>query len=255
MHPYKPIGIFDSGVGGLSVANAIRRALPAEHLHYFADHAYSPYGTQSEQTIIERAEFIIGKLILQGCKAIVIACNTATVNSIQHLRAKFSIPIIGIEPGIKPASLATETGVIGVLATEQTLASSAFQSLYNRFHSTATIETVACPKLVTLVENLEHHSDKATTIAGEYIKPLLEKRCDQIILGCTHFSFLTPTINNILGNKAQLIDTAIPVAKELNRRLSELGQLNQGTSMGTIKFNSSGNAQHLLTLTHQLWED
>jgi glutamate racemase len=253
MEQQKPIGIFDSGVGGLSVGRAIRAALPKEDLMYFADLGFSPYGVKAPPIIKERSEYIVNFLINQGCKAVVVACNTATVNTISHLRSKFSIPIFGVEPGIKPAALHSKTGVIGVLATQQTLESGSFQQLKAIYSKMVTIETMACPEFVSLVENLNHNSEKATVVAEQYIRPLLSAGCDQIILGCTHFSFLVSTINKIVGGEATIIDTATPVAMEVSRRLGTLNLQYINGSQGKATFWTSGNSAHVMGPMSELW--
>ncbi|KGJ93368.1 glutamate racemase [Thalassotalea sp. ND16A] len=253
MEKQKPIGIFDSGVGGLSICHAIRRALPEENLVYFADIGFSPYGVKSKDIINERSEYIVSFLINQGCKAVVVACNTATVNTISNLRAKFSIPIIGVEPGIKPAALQSKTGIISVLATEQTLESDSFQRLMAKYSKAVKINAIACPKFVTLVENLEHYSEQAVDVAEQYIRPLLTEGSDQIILGCTHFSFLRTIIDQVVGQEANVIDTAAPVAMEVNRRLDKLNLLNSKNTDIYAEFWTSGDYAKVIEPMSQLW--
>jgi glutamate racemase len=253
MDKKKPIGVFDSGLGGLSICRAIQNILPEEQLMYFADLEFSPYGNKSIKMISERSEFIVKFLIDQGCKLIVIACNTATVNSISILRSKYSIPIIGVEPGIKPATLVSKNGVIGVLATEQTIKSDLFQQLKARYSNTVRIETKACPNFVDLVENLEHESEVAIEAAEHYVRPLLLAGCDQIILGCTHFSFLMPAIAKVVGNKADIIDTAVPVAMEVKRKLTHFNIRSDGNDNDNVTFWTSGCSIKTTESMHQLW--
>jgi len=254
MKQHKPIGIFDSGIGGLSIGRAIRSALPKEDLLYFADIEFSPYGVRSQKTIQQRSEYIVNFLINQGCKAVVVACNTATVSTISYLRQRFSVPIIGVEPGIKPAALQSKTRVIGVLATERTLASDSFQLLKAKYAKTVRVESIACPKFVSLVENLSHNSEEAMHVAEQYIRPLLLKGSDQIILGCTHFSFLRPTINKVVGAEADIIDTASSVAIEVDRRLHHLNLLNRINIPGKAHFWTSENSTKIGASISQLWE-
>jgi len=249
----KPIGVFDSGVGGLSVCHAIRRALPSEDLMYVADIEFSPYGNKSRELLQERAEYIVSFLVSQGCKAIVVACNTATVNSVSSLRSKYSLPFIGVEPGIKPAASMSKTGVIGVLATEQTLKSDSFKALKRRHSDNVRVETIACPEFVSLVESLKHNTEQAVEVAGQYIQPLLSEGCDQIILGCTHFSFLRKTIEMIVQGKANIIDTATPVASELNRRLQALDNLNKPELIGRTDFWTCGEPEKVERAMSALW--
>ena len=233
MNSSGPIGIFDSGLGGLSIARAIRQELPSENLIYVADQKFSPYGTKSKAQIEQRSERIVDFLCAQGCKAVVVACNTATVNSIDRLRAKFNIPIIGVEPGVKPAALKSQSGVVGILATERTLASNSFAALRRRFSKKAKIEVVACPALVELVEAVDLGSDRAVAAVEGYVQPLLTAGADHIVLGCTHYAFLTPVIEQVVGGQARVVDTATPVALELKRRLVTL-ELLQPQAPGSL---------------------
>ena len=253
MNRQKPIGIFDSGLGGLSICRAINNILPKENLMYFADLEFSPYGNKSKESIAERSEYIVNFLIEQGCKLIVVACNTATVNSISMLRSKYSIPIIGVEPAIKPAALESKSGVIGVLATKQTLKSDSFQQLAARYSNVVKIETKACPDFVGLVENLEHESEAAIKTAERYIRPLLSTGCDQIILGCTHFSYLRSAIRKAVGNEADIVDTAVPVAKEVKRKLHHFNILRKSDFIGDTKFWTSGCSKKTEDSMSQLW--
>ncbi|WDP91110.1 MAG: glutamate racemase [Desulfobacter sp.] len=248
-----PIGVFDSGVGGLSICHAIKEILPGEHITYFADIHFSPYGNKPGPLINKRSEYIAEFLINRGCKAIVVACNTATVTSIQRLRSKFLIPIVGVEPGIKPASLKSNNGIIGVLATAQTLDSDSFKSLKARFSKQIKIEVQACPEFVDLVEHLNHNSEKAERIATKYIHPLLVKGCDQIVLGCTHFSFLKQAIEKVSSGRADIIDTAVPVAKELKRRLYESNRHNESEAHGMMEFWTSGLSSQIEHRINRLW--
>lgn len=249
----RPIGIFDSGVGGLSVGLAIRKLLPEENIVYFADLGFSPYGDKSQATLTARSGYICDFLAKQGCKAIVVACNTATVCTINNLRSMLSIPIVGVEPGIKPAVLQSKTGVIGVLATEQTLRSNSFQALKAKYSSRVSIETVACPKFVSLVENLNHETDQAEDVANHYLSPLLSSGCDQIVLGCTHFSFLRGALEKVITGKANLIDTAVPVAKQLRRRLYELDHQNKENEAPNTEFWTSGDPGKPRETMSNLW--
>jgi glutamate racemase len=253
MQRQQPVGIFDSGIGGLSIAHAIRQILPEENFVYFADSGFSPYGTKSEAIIQERSEYIVNFLVKQGCKAIVVACNTATVNSISKLRTKFSVPFIGVEPAIKPAAQKTKTGTIGVLATEQTLRSESFKLLKAKYSKKVRIKTKACTDFISLVENLDHNSERAFKVAQQYIQPLIAQDCDQIILGCTHFSFLHSTIAKVVQDQAHIIDTAAPVAMELNRRLSQLNQQNVNNQTSTAKFWTSGVPSTVIGTMNTLW--
>lgn len=253
MNKTNPIGIFDSGVGGLSICRAIREILPGEDMMYFADIHFSPYGNKPKSLIDRRSDHIVDFFVRKGCKAVVVACNTATVNSIGRLRSRFSLPIVGVEPGVKPASLQSSNGVIGVLATTQTLRSDAFQSLKSRFSGHVKIEEQACPEFVDLVEHLDHNGEKAVQAAERYIGPLLSKGCDQIVLGCTHFSFLKQAIEVVSDGKADVVDTAVPVARELKRRLHAANRQNESGTDGETEFWTSGASSRIAPIISRLW--
>jgi glutamate racemase len=249
----KPIGIFDSGLGGLSICRSVKSILPAEDIMYFADLEYSPYGTKSKKEIDERSDYIVQFLINKGCKLIVVACNTATVNSISMLRLKYATPFVGIEPGIKPATLKTKKEVIGVLATEQAIKSDYFQQFKSRYSNAVKIEAKACPKFVNLVESLDHESEAAVEAAEYYIRPLLSAGCDQIILGCTHFSFLKSAIEKAVGNEAEIIDTAVPVAMEVKRKLHHFNMQCESNVNGSVKFWTNGCSKKTTGSMSMLW--
>jgi glutamate racemase len=248
-----PIGIFDSGVGGLSIARCIRNTLQAESLIYIADQGFSPYGTKSKQEIEVRSNCVIDFLIDQGCKAIVVACNTATVNSIDKLRIKYDIPLVGVEPGVKPAALNTKTGVVGILATALTLNSDSFKELKASYSEQVNVEMEACPDLVELVEEGSFSSAEALKQIENYVVPLLDKGADHIVLGCTHFSFLIPLIEKIVKDKAVIVDTAMPVAIELKRRLLMVNLLNQAATPGGVEFWSSEVSEKTSERISTLW--
>lgn len=245
MSQQRAIGIFDSGVGGLSITRVIRRELPAENIIYTADLQFSPYGTQSKSVIQTRSKTIAQFLSERECKAMVVACNTATVNSIDILRDRFDIPIVGVEPGIKPAAEQSKTGVIAVLATQQTLNSASFQTLKKRFSQQVKIECQACPRLVELVETGNIDGEQCIDVVNGYIQPLLAKGADQIVLGCTHYSFLIPVIERILAGAATIVDTANPVALELKNRLVKLNLQSADYQIGETQFFSTKNSADL----------
>jgi glutamate racemase len=215
----RPIGIFDSGIGGLSVANRIREALPSESLLYVADSAHAPYGEKPDEHINERASFITEFLLNKQAKAIVIACNTATAAAIKNLRSKYNIPIIGVEPGVKPAVFNTSSGVIGVLATTQTLRSIAFNDLAKNFSADVDIVVQPCPGLMEQVEALSFDNELTTALIRKYVQPLVNRQADTIVLGCTHYAFLAPAIQAIAGPDVNIINTDIAIANETSRRL------------------------------------
>jgi len=217
------IGVFDSGVGGLSVLHHIRQTLPNERLIYLADSAHVPYGDKSAHYIEQRAITLTRFLIEQGADAIVIACNTATAAAAATLRSQFNLPIVGMEPAVKPAVAATKSGVVGVLATIGTLESARFAALLERYAGEVKIVTQGCPGLVEQVESGDLHGIRTRELVERYTAPLLARGADTLILGCTHYPFLSNLIREVVGEQVTLIDTGEAVARHLQRRLlSEL---------------------------------
>ena len=200
-----PIGIFDSGVGGLSVLREIRRALPSEDLLYAADSAYAPYGDRDPDVIQARALAVVRWLESRGAKAVVVACNTATGVAVDLLRERVALPIVAIEPAVKPAAALTRTGTVGVMATTRTLASPRFARLVSAHAQGVRIVTQACPGLVQLVEAGELASDDARALVAQYVGPLLQQGADVIVLGCTHYPFLTPLIAEAAGAQVTIV--------------------------------------------------
>lgn len=212
-----PIGIFDSGLGGLSVTKEIISLLPNESTIYLADSINAPYGEKSKEQIIEFSIKNTELLVKLGCKIIVVACNTATTNAIKILRSNYNLPFIGIEPAIKPAALNTKTGKIGVLATKGTLASDLFINTSSKFNDVEFIE-VEGKKLVSLIESGKIENTKP--LLKEYLIPMIEKGADNIVLGCTHYPFLIPIIKEIVPKEINIIDSGLAVAKQTKSILS-----------------------------------
>ena len=235
-----PIGIFDSGIGGLSVAAKVRELLPADDILYVADSRHAPYGDKSDAFILERMNTVTDFLLGQGAKAVVVACNTATTSAIAQLRASWSVPIIGVEPGVKPAVLATRSGVVGVLATPRTLQTHSFSALAARFSSTVSIEVQPCPDLVGQIEALRFDDDRTLALLNRYISPLLEKGADTIVLGCTHYNYLADRIAQVAGPGVQIVSTESAVAREVVRRLACEGLLAESGKTGDEAFYTSG---------------
>jgi glutamate racemase len=213
------VGIFDSGIGGLSVLREIRLAMPKAELIYVADSAHAPYGDQSASYIIERSLQITDFLVAQAVDAIVIACNTASVLAAKAIRARCQIPVIAIEPAIKPAASASQSKVIAVLATTQTIASENVSNLVASYGKDIRILLQACPGLVEYIEHGDLNSSALRLKLNAYLSPLIEQGADTIVLGCTHYPFLAPLLKELGGAKVQLIDPAPAVARELVRRL------------------------------------
>lgn len=247
------IGIFDSGIGGLSVARAVRALLPHERLLYVADSGHAPYGEKTDEYIYQRMHVITQQLLASDAKAIVVACNTATTAAIAKLRAEFSVPIIGVEPGVKPAVLASTTGVVGVLATPRTLQTPAFSQLSARYAGSARILLQPCPGLVPLIEALALKSPELRQLLQSYIQPLLAQGADTLVLGCTHYNFIAEVIADIAGPAITIVRTEMAVAKQLQRRLSELGLLNSSAEPVADHFSSSGDNALFQRQLQQLW--
>ncbi len=248
-----PIGVFDSGVGGLSVLRCIREQLPAEDLIYIADSRYAPYGNKSREYIEDRSLALSQFLIDKNAKAIVVACNTATAAAIAKMRSLFQVPIIGMEPGVKPALSVTKTGVMGILATTETLRSEKFHNLISRFCNECEIVTQDCPGLVEQVEKMDLTGHETLEMVNKYLSVLLKKGADTIVLGCTHYLFLVPLIEEITGGNIRVIDTGAAVAREVVRRLRESGLLNENNRTGTEQFWTSNTPENTQAVIERLW--
>lgn len=247
-----PIGVFDSGVGGLSVLREIRLRLPRESLLYLADSGYVPYGEKSPEFIRERCRSIAAFLLRQGAKALVLACNTATAAGIAELRELYpQIPLVGMEPAVKPAARATRTGVVGVLATTGTLKSARFAALLDRFASDVRVITQPCPGLVECIEAGELNAPATRALLATFVQPLLEQGCDTLILGCTHYPFIKPLLAEMVPSTVTLVDTGAAVARQLEAVLAESSRLADGES-GT-RFWSTGEPQRLVEVLPILW--
>jgi glutamate racemase len=252
--PRNPIGVFDSGVGGLSVLREIRRELPGEDLLYVADSGHAPYGDKSAQLIEARSVAIVEFLLSQHAKAIVVACNTATGVAIKMLRARFSVPIVAMEPAVKPAATHTQSGVIGVLATSRTIASDNFAKLHERFGADVKILMQGCPGLVEQVEAGNLSGDEPRALLERYVLPLLAQQADTLVLGCTHYPFLAPLIREIAGATVTVIDPSAAIARELRRRLASADLLSAESREGTQRFWSSAGSDTTRLVISQLWK-
>ena len=228
----KPIGIFDSGVGGLSIFNCVAEQLPNENLIYIADTLHAPYGDKSDEAIIERVNIIADKLIALNCKAIVVACNTATVIAIDQLRLRISLPIIGVEPAIKPAALLSKNKRIAILTTQATAKNKRFLALVNKFKQNALVHIQPCPGLVELIEGNQLHSPKFIALLRNYLSEIQDLNIDTIVLGCTHYPFFADQIQSIITSNITLMETATPVTEQLKRQLNNHHLLNSSVSSG-----------------------
>ena len=249
-----PIGVFDSGVGGLSVLKEIHALLPNESLLYVADCGHIPYGEKSPEFIRQRCAVMADFFQQQGAKALVLACNTATVAAVADLRQRYPTwPMVGMEPAVKPAAAATRSGVVGVLATTGTLQSAKFAALLDRFASDVRVITQPCPGLVELIETGDLNSPALRRLLQGYVEPLLSAGCDTIILGCTHYPFLKPLLAQMLPPSIILIDTGAAVARQLQRLLGERDLL-ACTDPEPAQFWTSGDVDHLRNILPTLWK-
>lgn len=250
-----PIGVFDSGVGGLSVLAEIQHLLPNESLLYVGDCGNIPYGEKTPEFIRQRCSAVAEFFQQQGAKALVVACNTATVAGVADLRRDYpDWPIVGMEPAVKPAAAATRSGVVGVLATTGTLQSAKFAALLDRFATDVRVITQPCPGLVELIEAGDLHSPELRQLLAGYLEPLLAQGCDTIILGCTHYPFLKPLLKQMLPADISLIDTGAAVARQTQRLLAERELLAGGPSRDA-QFWTSASPEHLRNILPLLWHN
>ena len=249
-----PIGIFDSGIGGLSVLRHVRTLLPNEDLLYFADSGFAPYGEKPEEVIVERALGIAAFLLSFNIKAMVVACNTATAAAIAALRERYpQLQVVGVEPGLKPAAALTRSGVVGVLATAGTLASDKFQKLQQQISAATgvTFITQACNGLADQIEKGELQSRDTAALVQRYVSPLLAQKADTLVLGCTHYPFVEPLIASIAASadgSVRLVDTGEPVARQLERLLDQHGLRRSDSPLqGELRAYTTGSRTALVT--------
>lgn len=247
------VGVFDSGLGGLSVLRAIRAALPQQDLIYFADTAHTPWGGRDPAFIRARSIAIANRLIQGGAQAIVVACNTATAIAIEALRQQLSLPVVGIEPAVKPAAALTRSGVVGVLATSATVASPRYRALVERSAGKTRVMTRACPGWVEAVEAGEFASPATLALVREQVEPLLSAGADTLVLGCTHFPFLADVIRTVAGPGVTLIEPGAAVARVLRERLAATGALAPEGSVGRLRFLSTAPSTVLDATASRLW--
>jgi glutamate racemase len=249
----RPIAVFDSGVGGISVLKHIHHLLPSEHLLYVADSFHAPYGNKSAAEVQARCFAIADFFIERNAKALVVACNTATASAIDQMRAKYSLPIIGMEPAVKPAAEASRTGIIGVLATTGTLQSAQFAALLESYGRNVEVVTQACVGLVECVERGELRDDSTKALLRKYCQPLLDEGADTIVLGCTHYPLLKSLIQEVVGADVVLIDTGDAVASQLKSRLLEHGLLADSNQIASVNFWSNSVNDNAENVIAQLW--
>lgn len=248
----RPIGIFDSGIGGVSVLKEMIQLMPEENYIYYGDSANAPYGTKTAEEIRRLSLACMHFLLNHDVKAVVIACNTATSASAEMLRLQYpDIPIIGIEPALKPAVLWKEHDRIAVLATPMTLKQEKFQKLLHTYETTSDIYCIPCPGLMEFVERGELNGPRLTAFLKELLTPYLHK-IDAIVLGCTHYPFVAPVISEIAGPDIKIFQGSYGTAKELKRRLLEAGLKKEDTTRGTVQIYNSNQSPETIALCDRL---
>lgn len=254
--PSAILGVFDSGVGGLSVLKAISQELPDEATIYLADQAHVPYGRRPLEEVQTYAEAISRYLLSKGAKLVVVACNTASAAALHHLRRTFpEIPFVGMEPAVKPAAEYTRSGVVGVLATPATFQGELYASVVERFANGVTVLQQTCPGLVSQIEAGQITGIETREILERALNPMLEQGIDTVVLGCTHYPFVIPLIEDIVGPSVRVIDPAPAVARQMRRVLLERNLLNQSASPKTVEFLTSGDPNRLESLLPGLLEE
>lgn len=239
-----PIGLFDSGIGGTSIWKEIHQLLPNEDTIYLADSKNAPYGQKSKEEIIELSFKNTEFLLNQNCKLIVVACNTATTNSIKELRAKYDVPFIGIEPAIKPAALHSKTQKIGILATKGTLNSELFYKNVEQFQEIQIIEQIGFG-LVELIEGGKIDSEEMQELLLKYLNPMVQANIDYLVLGCSHYPYLIPQIKKIIPKKITIIDSGEAVARQTKKVLEEVVGINENTHLSKNIFYTNTNPEVL----------
>jgi glutamate racemase len=249
-----PVGIFDSGFGGLSVAHEIRRLLPHEDLLYFADSAFCPYGGRPLDEIRERSLAIGRYLQGRGAKLIVVACNTASGAALEALRAELPIPIVGMEPAVKPAAIATRNRRVGVMATAATLQTDRFERLMREHAQEVLVVSHACPGLVELVERGLLDGDEARRTVADVVRPLQQAGVDTVVLGCTHFPFLRDLVSEAMGPGVIVVESGEAVARQVMRvlqgddRLASMGD-------GGLRLITTGGLEEIAQIARSLWNE
>ena len=252
LHPASPIGVFDSGVGGLSVLAEIARQLPHEDLLYFADSAHCPYGPRPAEEIRRLSCAVVEFLLEQGAKLIVVACNTASAAALTHLRQTFAVPIVGMVPAVKPAATVTNRKVVGVLATRATVQGQLFAEVVEQFATGVEVIPQVCPGLVERVEAGEINGPEVEALLRRYLKPLLERGADTLVLGCTHYPFLIPAMRRIVGADVAILDPSPAVARQAGRVLAKRGLLNPKAGPGRRVYFTSGDPAAFAALLEKL---
>jgi len=249
-----PIGIFDSGIGGTSIWKEIHELLPMEHTLYLADSKYAPYGYKTQEEIIALSIKNTEFLLEQGAKIIVVACNTATTNAISTLRARYSVPFIGIEPAIKPAALKSHSGHIGILATKGTLSSELFHKTSQELTSNITVTEVVGEGLVSLIETGRLDGPEMIQLLKKYIQPMLDADVDYLVLGCSHYPYIIPQLRKVLPAHIKIIDSGEAVALQTKAILEKHDLLNDGKTPPSIQFFTNAEVETLQWLLRDFAE-
>jgi len=247
----RPIGVFDSGVGGLSVLRSIREQMPEENILYFGDQGHVPYGPRSMGQIQNFSEGITKFLLDHDSKLIVVACNTASAAALAYLRERFPlVPFVGMEPAVKPAAETTRTGKVGVLATPATFQGALYASVVERFGTGVEFFQHTCPGLVNQIEKGELSSEDTRAILEDALLPMLDasRNIDTVVLGCTHYPFVIPLIEQIVGENVRVIDPAPSVAKQVKRLLEVAGTKSQAQGRASVRFFTSGNPSEMKSM-------
>lgn len=250
----QPIGIFDSGVGGTSIWKEIHALLPYENTIYLADSANAPYGPKGKDAIIALSEKNTEYLLNQNSKIIVVACNTATTNAIKHLRKKYDVPFIGIEPAIKPAALQTQTKAIGILATKGTLSSELFFNTSQLYSNGIEVIEQEGEGIVQLIESGNINSEEMKALLEIYLKPMLNANIDYLVLGCTHYPYLIPQLLKMLPKRIKIIDSGEAVARQTKAILKQLNLLNIADVKPDLKFYINSNPKVMSQLLNNNFE-
>lgn len=247
------IGIFDSGVGGLSVLREIREQMPYENIIYFGDQGHVPYGARLMEEIQKFSEGITRFLLEQDAKIIVVACNTASAAALKYLREVFpDVSFVGMEPAVKPAAEVTKTGKVGVLATPATFQGALYASVVERFGSDVELFQHTCPGLVSQIEKGELDAQRTREILEDALLPMLGKNIDTVVLGCTHYPFVIPLIEQIVGVDVRVIDPAPSVAKQTKRLLEAADCINHSAESGQVQFFTSGDTREVQSVLVKL---
>src|SRR5574341_1614369 len=250
----RPIAVMDSGVGGLSILRELRRQLPGEDMLYFADQGHVPYGPRPLAEIQSFVRSIARFFISREAKVMVIACNAASAGGLRHARQVFSqIPIVGMEPAIKPAAERTKSGIIGVITTKATYQGELFASVVDRFANGMEVVTAVCPDFVTLVEAGEFDTPAARQAAEGYLRPLIDAGIDQLVLGCTHFPFLAPVLREIVGPEVEIIDPGPAIARQVERVIGQ--NQNDEAHRGQVRYFTTSDPKRFYRLAAKLMNE